>query len=365
MIRADDTLSLALTGDRQFVVTVPPGTSACLRIRPVVDKSLFEKVFDKGLMEWAVGTIPGEPGELVVFEGAALQIEAMTKGVPPVARDALQVLPDGAARGYRLVRRAAVAAAWKAIAFATVHTQRWRPTGRPIYNGKTPQRLTDTGDGPVVHCAPNGDFDGFADEVFDRDRDDANPSSPVRPAPVGHVAELQRFDWPAPSATLFRHRVTVQSRYAGAMVLPGAGRLAMSGTGRDATVAVLADAARVRMPRPQVRAFLPLTGRVGGPGAGDPVGATLCRRWAGRADQRRPDCGAGACHGGRHSESCGGSPRSRAVQGTGFRAHRGGGVARSPAAHRRPHRPSLRIPAGAQPGLREQRGADPPGTPGR
>ena len=128
------------------------------------------------------------------------------------------MLPDGAARGYRLVRRAAVAAAWKAIAFATVHTQRWRPTGRPIYNGKTPQRLTDTGDGPVVHCAPNGDFDGFADEVFDRDRDDANPSSPVRLAPVGHVAELQRFDWPAPSATLFRHRVTVQSRYAGAMV---------------------------------------------------------------------------------------------------------------------------------------------------
>ena len=89
MIRADDTLSLALTGDRQFVVTVPPGTSACLRIRPVVDKSLFEKVFDKGLMEWAVGTIPGEPGELVVFEGAALQIEVMTEGVPPVARDAL------------------------------------------------------------------------------------------------------------------------------------------------------------------------------------------------------------------------------------------------------------------------------------
>jgi hypothetical protein len=297
MAQHGDSLSLK-AAPGAVTITVPEGVSARLTVRPLVPESLFNKVIDPQMRQWAVGVLPevaagaaetGRPAT-VVFEGAALRIEAMTAVLPAVTAGDLEVLAEGAARGYAMARKKNAADGWRAYAFATVHTQRWEPTGRPFYKWVAPSRLArSVAVGPVMHCDPNDDFTTFAQAVIDRDRAEANPSPPVRLAPVGHSAPLQRFDWAKPSATLYRHRVTAISRYAGAMQNPAAdgqrelskenGQKELSKEkGWDAHVAVLADAGRVEMPVPKVRAYLPLTGRVAGKGAAAPVLSILSER---------------------------------------------------------------------------------------
>src|SRR5262249_32669321 len=114
----------------------------------------------------------------------------------------------------------------------------------------------------------------FEKEIF-FDRDDADADSrtaQLNPAPSETV--LQSFPWDQPSATYFRHRVTIRSRYEGALA---AGQVAVQRAwGEDSDfddehlrnkrfakswirVAMLADQTQLQLTRPQLRALIPLT----------------------------------------------------------------------------------------------------------
>ena len=89
---------------------------------------------------------------------------------------------------------------------------------------------------------------------------------------VKPACKTQSLIWEAPSATYFRHRFTLRSRYAGALKERARGE-AIAWQKQDAAtipygwtirVAMLADTSRIRLTRPQLRGLIPLTTAPGG-----------------------------------------------------------------------------------------------------
>src|SRR5262249_28119547 len=107
------------------------------------------------------------------------------------------------------------------------------------------------------------------DEIF-FDRDDADTDSrTAQLTPAPHESVLQSFPWEQPSATYFRHRLTIHGRYERALA-PGyiAAQRAWGGDGDVddqrfgrswIRVAMMADRTRLQLTRPQLRALMPLT----------------------------------------------------------------------------------------------------------
>lgn len=257
----------------EITVSVPPGLVARLSIQTLVDEAWFGEGEDQQpvpmlhaqLTQLATGKADG----VYLFDGPSLQIEAMQIDDKredhwfAVARAAVRVSSDGEARSYGLVaaapRDAELARSWRRLGSIVINTQRWRFTGRPIYSWFDPQNGKRAAQPAVEIDSKAKGLDAFeAEAFFERDAADAvSTLKQIEPAPA--ETRLETFAWEQPSATLFRHRVLLRSRYAGALRATTLGEWHGLAAPDWLRVAILADATRVQLARPQLRALLPLT----------------------------------------------------------------------------------------------------------
>ncbi|MEY9419462.1 hypothetical protein ABIF69_005904 [Bradyrhizobium japonicum] len=308
-----------------ITVTIPRGMVARLTIRPMVSAHYFANeasppgvpMFDDDFATLATEKRDGH----YVFEGASLVIESMLGALasPPASpwswpwMDTIAArnnrsyewenlaakavgIDAGAHRSYGLIARPKELARephgwwWRQLSGIDVQTQRWRFAGRPIYSwldpqkGARPDRNGQKAGSPAdvaVEQGWNNNDNGvrrdaimrFESEIF-FDRDDADSDSrAAQLGPAPNETILQSFPWEQPSATYFRHRLTIHSRYEGALA---AGQIAvLRAWGEDSDfndvklrknfgrswirVAMLADRTRLQLTRPQLRALIPLT----------------------------------------------------------------------------------------------------------
>lgn len=275
-------LSLAVKAGA-ITVEVPSGLVARLAVQPLVAKTHFEgpvPVMHPSVREWAVG----EHGDHLVFDGPSLIVEVMaapklperwrrdTRGTPADGsggKASLMVQPAGRERRYRIVAGGQIDdREWRQLGSVDVATQRWRFLGRPLRRWIEPKKLAQEGSRgvPAVPLNPKGSaWLGFEQDAFgERDASDYQSRNIVlRPQPDETV--LADVAWERPSASYFRHRLTLRSRYWGAMRNPEGDGGSLELFDQDdkhswwARVAMLADRVRVDLTRPQLRALLPLT----------------------------------------------------------------------------------------------------------
>jgi hypothetical protein len=252
--------------------------------------------FHAGIKDLAVGDATvdagGAPTAGYLFEGASLTIEGMcaTPSDPTkekenviaflkhvdiarikLVRDYRVMFDPGTGKGQPAAAGTDLAPAAlpspdprRLFSHVEMRTQRWRFSGRPIYRwieplGASKKKFDKSLDDgfPVIELESDDNVTAFEAELF-FDRDDADCEF-TRVRLTGGRDELLDCPWELPSATYFRHAFNFVSRYAGAMQ-PGKGPLWPS---RQADwshrVAVLADAPRLEVTRPQMRCIVPLT----------------------------------------------------------------------------------------------------------
>jgi hypothetical protein len=281
--------------------TAPEGSVTLLCLNSYVSIDCFTRnahpsMFDARLLQYA-SVIEG--GAIAAFPGPSLRMEVMAGMMHEVTGEVAIALaermiatePVERLRRYDLVTLGAMPAAspdlkrqhWRLLSEVDVTTQRWRPSGRPIYSYIKPKDHVDEswdklhGARPFSRqLAANDDAVArFEHEAFfDRPHLDAHTLT-QRLKPLPSRTTLQQVSWEAPSATYFRHRFTLRSRYAGALVRqedrecpawptndthdtsqPPSSAWARPWTRR---VVMLADASRTVITRPQLRALIPLT----------------------------------------------------------------------------------------------------------
>jgi hypothetical protein len=289
----------------EVIATVPVGSVAHFTIDAMVHRSLFspspysehDPLFPihEGLLQYASSF----GNNHYAFPAASLCIETMVDAIPlweakdPVIADKAHkeiiALADRmiglksatSARRYDLITEQIPLSvhdhnAWRVYSHATVITQQWLYSGRPLYRAMNPKEFVwgrQAGDQcPVTEVAQRLRNDGavldFEDELF-FDRSNINADSlPRKLDPLPASTVLQTITWDSPSATYWRHRFSLKSRYAGALntvtrrevaafvSIEGASRLADTWTLR---ASMFADLARIQLTRPQLRALIPLT----------------------------------------------------------------------------------------------------------
>ena len=279
--------------DNTRVARVPEGEVAHLSAFPMVDAVLFEPpqpqdprsgIFHPRMKELSVGERRDGTTRSYLFAGPSLAIEVMTLPDPQqrIPADLLTAQINGRGRGYRL--DVTLTPAFRQFVETDIVTQRWR-YNRPIYHWINPAEAdqAEANPGPVVaigqtrtgpkarrHAPAKPDLVQFEAELFGgRTPSDADFKR-FRLNPSGTTTETARFDWPERSATYFRHRLELISRYAGAMANPGDARIGTALGDTDgvdlwqARVAILAEPDAAPLVRPQIRAYLPLLGRANG-----------------------------------------------------------------------------------------------------
>ncbi len=295
-------------GDRTLSVVVPAGKVAQFRLRVAVAKSHYldgkdgsPPVIDQHLQQFAVGSLSEKKfgTDKVVhyhlFDGPAMRIEVMAEpddavgtALTELAKQHLRIATAEGSRAYALECDPEDEAVWQWCGRAIVASQRWRHLGRPQTHwfnpsktnaatlGQQEQELTVShAQGPVVGIGQNRNgLREFEAEAFDGRDNDAQWRT-VRLSPLGEasISILHEGKWELPSATMFRHRVTFQNRYAPAMEHPtksehAARQWPVVEAQKDVggfkpvidwlRVVVLADRNRIRLPRPQLRALMPL-----------------------------------------------------------------------------------------------------------
>jgi hypothetical protein len=286
-----------------WVATVPAGMVVQLSTDALVAAGHFVKhddhpsVLHPGLLQYAPRRVSA--GHMA-FPSAAVRVETMLDAVSALKANAIKLAsmmisarPVGRSRRYDIVaneelrKRLAddeLTALWRLTGEIDVISQRWRPSGRPIYHHVVPKQYRADGKtGPVLDPAlpvrlpkvrPEANTLALfeAEAFFDRPDIDAQTAT-QRLLPLPGPTVLQQHFWDAPSATWFRHRFTLRSRYAGAL-RNLADREAQAWPGKPETdahawtmrVAMLADLSRILLTRPQLRALIPLTTA---PGADD------------------------------------------------------------------------------------------------
>lgn len=295
-------------------VSVPSGSVAHLCIETMVSRSLFSLAPDAvdltqalgpihaGLLQYASRSTASHYG----FPGATICLEAMADALPhwkddgalathqqaiDLAERMIGFEAAASARRYSLIAgpnstSRADRDAWRIYSHATVFSQQWLFSGRPLYRtlapklwawGRKPEdaglAVTDT----ALRLQNTARVYEFEEDIFfDRSNINADPLT-CKLAPLPARTQLQTFTWDSPSATYWRHRVTLRSRYAGALQSASRreidvfhpldrnnlepGSLPQTWTLR---VAMLADLTRIQLTRPQLRALIPLTAAVAG-----------------------------------------------------------------------------------------------------
>ncbi|HTO30182.1 MAG TPA: hypothetical protein VL202_03220 [Pararhizobium sp.] len=294
---------------------VPAGIAARLSIDALVANRHFDPsgphpaVFHNGLHQHASRAVvqPGTKIVFLAFPSLALRIETMLNGMPEIdlsdklkpadkpaialAGDMVAVRPIDRTRRYDLETRAELPAPdkakrtrqWRLLSEIDVTTQRWRPSGRPIYHHIDPLHFRDENalsDKPalashvVMPLKEQPITDGHSlsrfeqEAFFDRPNIDSQTVT-QRLLPLPSRTVLEQHFWEAPSASIFRHRFTLRSRYAGALKAVSHREVKAWNTSRETRrtpaeawilrVAMLADLSRMLLTRPQQRALIPLT----------------------------------------------------------------------------------------------------------
>ena len=297
---------------------VPSGCVAQLALHAQVSSQHFDgikdsdgiqypAVFHHGLRQFA--TRQTNDGKLFCYPAASIRIETMYDGIDArpkakidqwidAAREMIEAVPTSNVRRFDLRTLAVVKVdrnLWRLIGEIDVTTQRWRISGRPIYNFIQPRmHVSDeqASPGPALPISLEKNNENDAVEQFESeaffDRPDIDAQTVTqRLVPLGSPTVLQQHSWDAPSATYFRHRFTLRSRYAGALrsefnrsvdAWPTKEQLLQKEHGWTIRVAMLAEASRLILTRPQLRALIPLTNAPGGESAplpAPPVAAIL------------------------------------------------------------------------------------------
>jgi hypothetical protein len=285
-----------------FTANVPEGVVARLSIDSLVPDKHFKgdplhpSVFHSGLKQYAQRSLT--TGYLA-FPAAAVRIETMYDGIKEIAtadktKDNQIAIALAASmisvqgleqnRKYDITTAAAPTSGtdkrrWRLLQEIDVTTQRWRTTGRPIYH-YVKLRLYCFGgawsDAKPLPCPAlrldlaldgKGELAQFELEAF-FDRPDVDAQTITKTLePLPALTTLQEIYWNPESATYFRHRFRLRSRYASALKLRSKGEVI---TWPDKTpktlahgwtmrVAMLADLANVKVTRPQLRGLIPLT----------------------------------------------------------------------------------------------------------
>ncbi|MCK1412522.1 hypothetical protein IVB55_05695 [Bradyrhizobium sp. CW4] len=288
---------------------VPKGSVAQLSFAPLVGAMhfltsqrgglTFPEVFHPGMLQYVVAN----SGSMLVFPETALRIETMAdvlvdrKRATDLAARMIGVTPVESARRYDLTSlgdlgklsspQPADGNDWRMIGEVDITTQRWRVSGRPIYNYVNPREFRGDVSGdepenhPVLHPAlvlknPANRGDALSvfetEAFFDRlNLDSETVSQRLLPLPSSTV--LQSFLWGDASATYFRHHFRLRSRYAGALTREDRCSVAAWPEPDRKTpdpvqewtlrVAMLADHSKLTVTRPQLRALIPLTTSAG------------------------------------------------------------------------------------------------------
>lgn len=294
-------------GPTPFIATAPSGTVSRLALHshvparhfhpsegPKPDKLRYPAMLDERMAGYAARI---DASAVASFAGPSFRFEIMYNGLADrkvaeaLANRLIAVEPHERSRQYSLVsackRADTEANRWRLIKEVDVVSQRWRPSGRPIYDFIAPRDFIDqvwqgdyekkTGRLPdpialplqVRHIGGGRDLSAFEHQAF-FDRPDIDADSVTQKLEsVPSRTVLQTFPWEAPSATYLRHRFILRSRYAGALSSQDRREVAtwpaeqsnsfQRTLGWTKRVALLADASRVLATRPQLRALLPLT----------------------------------------------------------------------------------------------------------
>lgn len=276
---------LAFAGGHNPVgLQVPAGINVQLTARPLVSGTLFEgdpPVLDVRLKQLAVST----DGDVSVFDGATLIIENMigqllwtAQGAAPwewlldrkhwteVAQRVIQYEPADTARVYDLRAKEFDKKdwQWRQLGAVTVTTQRWRFLGRPIYAWINPKagETIETGRASRLIKNETEQLHAFEEDAFNgRDPRDAK-SITVNLQPSPAATTLHQVQWEKPSASFFRHRFTLHSRYTAALESNISGQCDAWPVDTERTpqywlrVAMLAEPSRVVLTRPQMRALI-------------------------------------------------------------------------------------------------------------
>ena len=296
-ITCSESPNLKLTLKNENIeVQVPSGAVASLSIRPLVPKHYLEPaagetpIFHPGMKQLALREYEHDGTKYFVFEGTSLTVEGMlaelikSEGKTesekeeierfwcPLADKMVNVREAESARVYDLVASGNATGTelqgWRGISSIDIHTQRWRFSGRPIYNWFSPRESADRATAAVEIAHETSEF--FEQDAFyDRSDDDAESVSKVL-EPLPSQTVLQTIPWHEPSATMFRHRFTLHWRYEGALADKSKARFFSWPTLKPdpgskplpkwtRRVVMLADLSRLQLTRPQLRAFIPLT----------------------------------------------------------------------------------------------------------
>ncbi|MDX1047114.1 hypothetical protein GOL40_28120 [Sinorhizobium medicae] len=288
----------------KLTTTAPASAISHFSLAALVPERHFQEqgehptVFHPGLLEYAKRITDDQ---YYVYPSASLRIEVMHDGMDELtandnaigvrlAADMLSVQPVEKVRRYDLTTASATPRGdyerWRMLGAIRTTTQRWRPTGKPIYNHVNPREHTwvEKGrDKPTTFSHPALRLDltpsrsvlaQFEREAF-FDRSDVDAQTvPQLLSPLPAKTIVQQFPWEPLSATYFRHRFTLHSRYIGALTerrrgICRAWRQEKENRPTPAhlwtiRVAMLADLSRLEITRPQLRALVPLTTTPGG-----------------------------------------------------------------------------------------------------
>ena len=244
-------------------ITVPEGCISRLSVRPLVpnkfinNKSapLADELKQLAVGRWPIGST-ADDGYLL-FDGANLLIESMYDKLP-LENFVPQIIPQGSLRSYQIQ----VTEPPVLVSDIQVHTLAWRYSGRPIYNWLNPQPNNTWSKSAALNLLNHdaNELLNFETELdFNRDQADFASDPLKRLTPGDTATVLKTVDWPSPTANYFRHRYKLYSRYRGAM-LNGTKSVNLSGDNNwQHRVVMLADASRIEITRPQLRAIIPLS----------------------------------------------------------------------------------------------------------
>lgn len=289
--------------NHDVVASIPVGSVAHFTIEAMVPPALFSfpnsqplAPLHAGLLQYASCSSASHHA----FPAASLCIEAMADAIPrwednpmshkeviTLAYNMIGLNSAASARRYDLVAAQQATSdnernAWRVYSHATVISQQWLFSGRPLYRALNPKKFvwgrTEKNENlPVYDAALRlKDSDAsvfeFENELF-FDRSNINADSLTRklePLPARTV--LQTVIWDSPSASYWRHRFTLRSRYAGALqtttrrevdaFLPiehKDGKRKSIPETWTLRAAMFADLVRIQLTRPQLRALIPLT----------------------------------------------------------------------------------------------------------
>ncbi|WP_137136529.1 hypothetical protein [Rhizobium sp. FKY42] len=272
-----------------IVLDLPEGWVHRVLVAPAVLSQHFEsEVFDDRMKTLAVG----RHGKWTIFDGAKFFVETATSlaGATMAPGSLVSASSADVSRSFRLELRPRPED--RIYGSARVATQRWRATGQPIYHWIDPVPKGAAAAFPVlpinvvqgepgavgeVNRSALADFE--ADAFFGVSDEIGDIKDNIRIIPRPAATTLDQFSWPEHSATYYRHRVTLHSRYGGIITDPrrrSTNLFVDDDKWAAARTVILAAPSVANITRPQVRAFFPTLRNIpGSPGKIAPVACVL------------------------------------------------------------------------------------------